>query len=60
MVALLSGYRAALADGTLLEVVLHRMRAQDLALPDAMGLRPGSITVTSEGLTIGFVPKSAP
>ncbi len=42
---------------TLLEVVLHRMRPQDLALPDGMGMQPGSITVTPEGLTIGFVPK---
>ena len=60
VVALLSGYGAALANGALLEVVLHRMRPQDLALPDTMGLQPGSITVTSDGLTIGFVPKSAP
>ncbi|MBC7916996.1 MAG: DUF1439 domain-containing protein [Rhodoferax sp.] len=60
VVALLSAYGAALANGTLLEVVLHRMRAQDLALPDAMGMQPGTITVTSEGLTIGFVPKSRP
>ena len=29
----------------------------DLALPNAMGLQPGSITVTDAGLTIGFVPK---
>ncbi len=42
---------------TLLEVVLHRLRPQDLALPDGMGLHPGRITVTPEGLTIGFVPK---
>lgn len=60
VVALLSGYGAALADGTLLEVVLHRMRPQDLALPDAMGMQPGSIMVTGEGLTIGFVPKPVP
>lgn len=60
VVALLSGYGAALADGTFLEVVLHRMRPQDLALPDAMGMQPGSITVTGEGLTIGFVPRPVP
>ena len=47
----------ALAEQTLLEVVVHRMRPQDLALPDSLGLQPGSITVTSEGLTIGFEPK---
>lgn len=60
VVALLSGYGAALADGTLLEVVLHRLRPQDLALTDALGMQPGSMTVTNEGLTIGFVPKARP
>jgi hypothetical protein len=47
----------ALAQQTLLEVVVHTLRAQDLALPDALGMQPGSMTVTDEGLTIGFVPK---
>lgn len=55
--ALLSVYGPALAERTLLEVVVHRMRPQDLALPDGLGMQPGSITVTDEGLTIGFVPK---
>ena len=31
--------------------------AHDLALPDAMGLQPGDITVTPQGLVIGFVNK---
>jgi hypothetical protein len=57
VVRLISVYGQALSERTLLEVVVHRLRAQDLALPDAMGLQPGSITVTAEGLTIGFVPK---
>ena len=57
VVVLINTYGPALAEQTLLEVVVHRMRAQDLALPDSMGLQPGSITVTSEGLTIGFEPK---
>lgn len=56
--ALLNAYGPVLAERTLLEVVVHRMRAQDLALPDGLGLKPDSITVTSDGLTIGFVPKS--
>lgn len=60
VVALLSGYGAALADGTMLEVELHRLRPQDLALPDTLGLQPGSMTVTNEGLTIGFEPKPRP
>ena len=54
---LLDAYGQALAEQALLEVVLHRLRPSDLALPDAMGLQPGDITVTPEGLVIGFVPK---
>ncbi|WP_294769513.1 DUF1439 domain-containing protein [uncultured Rhodoferax sp.] len=58
--ALLRVYGPALAERTLLEVVVHRMRPQDLALPDGLGMQPGSITVTETGLTIGFVPKPWP
>jgi hypothetical protein len=58
VVALLNTYGPALAESTLLEVVLHTLRPQDLALPDTLGMQPGSITVTNEGLTIGFVPKA--
>jgi hypothetical protein len=58
VVALLNTYGPALAERTLLEVVLHTLRTQDLALPDTLGMQPGSITVTGEGLTIGFVPKA--
>lgn len=57
VVALLNTYAPALAERALLEVVLHRMRPQDLALPNGLGMQPGSITVTDAGLTIGFVPK---
>ena len=57
VVKLLNAYGPALAEGTLLEVVVHRLRPQDLTLPDTLGMQPGSITVTDEGLTIGFVPK---
>ncbi|MES2877676.1 MAG: DUF1439 domain-containing protein [Pseudomonadota bacterium] len=54
---LLNTYGPALADQSLQEVVLHQLTPQDLALPDGMGLQPGSITVTSKGLEIGFVTK---
>jgi hypothetical protein len=57
VVELLNTYGPALAQQTLLEVVVHTLRPQDLALPDALGMQPGSMTVTTEGLTIGFVPK---
>jgi hypothetical protein len=54
---LLDAYGHALAEQALLEVVVHRLRPRDLALADAMGLQPGDITVTPEGLVIGFVRK---
>ena len=54
---LLNVYGPALAAQTLHEVVLHQLQPQDLALPDAMGLQPDSITVTPQGLDIGFNAK---
>jgi hypothetical protein len=57
VVALLNGYAPALAEQSLLEVVLHQLQPKDLALADVMGLQPGSITVTEAGLLIGFVAK---
>lgn len=53
--ALLDAYGPALAEQALGEVVLHTLRPQDLALPDAMGLQPGNITVTPKGLAVSFV-----
>jgi hypothetical protein len=55
--ALINTYGPALAEKSLLEVVLHQLRPQDLAMTDVMGLQPGSITVTQDGLVIGFVMK---
>lgn len=55
--ALLSAYGPALAAQALQDVVLHQLTPKDLALPDGMGLQPDSITVTSGGLVIAFVPK---
>lgn len=54
---MLSTYGPALAEQTLQGVVLHQLKPQDLALPDGMGLQPDSITVTTSGLVIAFVPK---
>ncbi len=55
---LLNAYGLALAQQTLREVVLHQLTPQDLALPNGLGLQPGSITVTAKGLVIGFVAKT--
>lgn len=54
---LLDAYGPALAEQALQEVILHRLRPQDLMLADGMGLEPGAITVTAKGLVIGFVTK---
>lgn len=54
---MLNAYGPALAEQSLKEVVLHQLRPQDLALADGLGLEPGSITVTGQGLVIGFVAK---
>jgi hypothetical protein len=57
VVALLNTYGPTLTEQALLEVVVHRLQPSDLALPDSLGMQPGSITVTDTGLMIGFVPK---
>jgi len=54
---LLNTYGQALSERSLREVVLHRLQPEDLALPNSLGLQPGSITVTDAGLVIGFVLK---
>ena len=53
----IDAYARAFARRTLLEVVLHTLSPEDLALPATMGLEPGSITVTADGLVIGFVER---
>ena len=57
--ALIEAYGNSLAQQALFEVVVHRLRPQDLALADTMGLEPGALTVTDRGLVIGFVNKQA-
>jgi hypothetical protein len=57
--ALLQAYGPALAEQSLLEVVLHKLEPKDLMLADGLGMEPGAITVTARGLVIGFVPKKA-
>ena len=54
---LLNTYGPALSERSLREVVLHRLQPSDLALPNSLGLQPGSITVTETGLVMGFVSK---
>jgi len=55
---LLDAYVRASASDSLAEVVLHQLQPKDLALANTMGLEPGNITVTADGLAIGFAPKA--
>ncbi len=57
VVQLLNTYAPALAEQSLREVTLHQLRPQDTAVLDGLGLQPGPITVTAEGLTVAFVGK---
>ena len=58
--AVLQQAATELARQHLPEVVLHRLAPRDLALADTMGLQPGAITVTADGLLVGFVNKAVP
>jgi hypothetical protein len=57
VVELLNRYGPALAEQALHEVVLHSFSAQDLALPERLGLQPGEITVVADGLVVAMVAK---
>ena len=49
---MLNSYAPMLAAQALREVVLHQLTAKDLALVETMGLTPGKITVTADGLVV--------
>lgn len=57
VVDLLNTYGPALAAQALNEVMLYHFSAQDLALPERLGLQPGAITVVADGLVVALVPK---
>jgi hypothetical protein len=57
VVEMLNTYGPALGAQALNEVVLHRFSAQDLALPERLGLQPGAITVTADGLVVALVAR---
>jgi hypothetical protein len=54
---LLNTYAPALAEQSLREVVLYQLNAQETAMADLLGLRPGRITVTGQGLGVELVTK---
>lgn len=57
VVELLNAYGPALARQALQDVVLHHLTEHDLALPNRLGLQPGSITVVADGLVVALVAK---
>ena len=54
---MLNLYGQTLSEQALLEVVLHQLKPQDLVMADALGMQPGSVTVTDKGLVVDFVAK---
>lgn len=55
---LLSLYGPALAEQALQGLVLHRLAARDLVLPETMGLEPDTLSVSAQGLVVGFKPRT--
>ena len=55
---MLNGYGQTLSEKTLLEVVLHSLKPQDLGMAEGLGMQPGSISVTDKGLVVDFVKKN--
>lgn len=55
--AALDTYAPAVAERALQEVVLHQLQPADLRAIDALGMQPGPITVTADGLVIALVLK---
>ncbi len=56
-VDLLNTYAPALAEQTLREVVLYQLPQKEAAMADLLGLRPGQITVTEQGLLVELVQR---
>lgn len=55
--AMLATYGPRLGEQMLENLVLYQFEEKDLALADTMGLQPGAITVTSEGLNVAIDSK---
>lgn len=56
---LLDVYAPRLGEKALAEVVLHRLRPQEAAMLDNLGLQPEKITVTDQGLEITLAMANA-
>ena len=56
-VDLLNTYAPALAEQSLREVVLYQLPQKEATMADLLGLRPGQITVTEQGLLVELVQR---
>jgi hypothetical protein len=54
-VEMLNTYAPPLAEQSLREVVLYQLQPKEAAMADLLGLRPGHITVTGQGLAVELV-----
>ncbi len=59
-VDMLNAYAPPLAEQTLREVVLYQLPQKEAAMADLLGLRPGRITVTSQGLLVELTSARTP
>lgn len=55
---LLNTYAPALAEQALREVVLYQLQPRETAMADLLGLRPGRISVTAQGLLVELAIQS--
>ena len=56
---MLSTYGPRLGEQVLENLALHQFEDKDLALADTIGLQPGAITVTAQGLTMALDKKTS-
>ena len=54
---MLNAYAPPLAEQSLREVVLYQLQPKETAMADLLGLRPGRITVTPQGLLVELIIK---
>lgn len=54
----LVAYAPVLAEHALRDLILHRLKPEDLTLADTMGLQPGPIHVEADAVVVTFVPKA--
>lgn len=57
---MLNTYAPALAEQALREIVLYQLQPRETAMADLLGLRPGRISVTEQGLLVELAQRPPP